>query len=56
MNYTYCHKQCQKGMKVSEELLSNNNSAYDAAFDFITFAKNCFKTCPFINEHMEESN
>lgn len=43
----YCDKKCPKGMKASKEFLDNNNSAYDAALDFMWFTEECFKTCPY---------
>ena len=54
MNICYCNEKCSKGIKICEELLDKNNSAYDAALDFFAFAKECFKTCPFKDVHRED--
>jgi hypothetical protein len=54
MNRRYCDTQCPIGKKKSEEFLNRYNSAYDAALDFIWFTEECFKTCPYKEQH--ESN
>ena len=54
MNITYCDEQCPLGIKKSKEFLDNNNSAYDAALDFVWFAEKCFETCPYKDKHTEE--
>lgn len=54
MDITYCNDQCPIGRAAREEFLKTNNSAFDAAFDFRHFTKNCFKACPFKDKHKEE--
>ena len=54
MNLEYCYKCCAKGKKASDEFLEKNNSVYDAASDFWSFTDECFKTCPFKDEHKKE--
>lgn len=56
MDINYCGKQCPKGAKASEEILNKNNSAFGAAFDFMEFTKECFKTCPYIDKHINNEN
>ena len=51
MNIRYCNKYCHIGREKSREFLNNNNSAYDAALDFVWFTEECFKTCPYKAEH-----
>lgn len=51
MDIGYCDKICMIGKKASEDFLLKNNSAYDAALDFIFFTKECFKTCPYKDKH-----
>ncbi len=55
MNITYCDKNCLIGKEKSKEFLDSNNSAYDAAMDFMWFVEECFKTCPYKDKHTEES-
>ena len=45
MDINYCDTKCPIGKKASKEFLAKNNSAYDAAIDFINFVENCSKTC-----------
>ena len=53
---TYCcSKECPKGIKASDECLNKNNSAYDAALDFIAFVNECSKTCSHKNEPTQEN-
>ena len=51
MNQDYCSKRCLIGIKASEEFLDKQNSAFDAAIDFMLFANKCFDTCPYKEEH-----
>ena len=55
-NIEYCNKYCEKGRKASAEFLDSNNSAYDAALDFMWFTDECFKTCPYKDKHIKESD
>lgn len=41
----YCGTICEKGKKASKKFLKENNSAFDAAFDFWGFVDECQKTC-----------
>lgn len=50
----YCYKTCPIGKKASEEFLEKNNSVYDAASDFWAFTDECFKNCPYKDEHKRE--
>ena len=52
MNIEYCDKFCAIGREKREELLDKNNSAYDAAMDFMWFTEKCFKTCPYKDKHV----
>lgn len=54
MNIAYCDKNCPIGKKKSTEFLDKNNSAYDAALDFMWFTEECFKTCPYKEMHTKE--
>lgn len=54
-NIEYCHGHCEKGRKASADFLNNNNSAYDAALDFMWFTDECFKTCLHKDKHTKES-
>lgn len=54
MNRCYCDNECPKGKMASEDFLSKSNSAFDAAIDFISFTEECFKTCPFVDQHKED--
>ena len=56
MNRTYCDKECPIGKEASRKFLNENNSAYDAALDFISFTEKCFTTCPFKAAHAEQNN
>jgi hypothetical protein len=51
MDLKYCNNECQKGKKASKDFLDNNNSAYDAALDFMRFTEKCFETCPYKEVH-----
>lgn len=53
MNLDYCYEKCTIGNCASKEFLNNNNSAYDAAMDFLRFTEDCFKTCPYKEVHQE---
>ncbi len=55
LNISYCDKQCKKGAEARNIFLNQNNSAYDAAMDFVWFTEECFKTCPYKDKHMEEN-
>ena len=54
MNIAYCDKNCPIGKLKSTEFLDKNNSAYDAALDFMWFTEECFKTCPYKEMHTKE--
>jgi hypothetical protein len=56
MNLDYCYKICQKGKKSGKEFLENSDSVFEAASDFRAFTENCFKTCPYKNEHTKEKS
>jgi hypothetical protein len=51
MNLDYCSDICSIGHQASEDFLTSNNSAYDAAIDFYCFAEKCFKNCPYKDAH-----
>lgn len=51
MDITYCCKECNIGKETSKKLLEENNSAHDAAMDFVFFTERCFYTCPYKKEH-----
>ena len=55
MNISYCDKICPLGSKKSEEFLDKNNSVFDAAIDFTYFVEECFKTCPYREYHIKET-
>lgn len=55
MDLEYCYKKCLKGKTASTRFLEKNNSVYDAAIDFWAFTDECFKTCPYKDEHKKES-
>jgi hypothetical protein len=54
LNLDYCYKICSVGKKAAAEFLDKNNSAYDAAIDFWSFTDECFKNCPYKDEHKKE--
>jgi hypothetical protein len=54
LNIRYCDKCCQKGIEARRKFLDENNSAYDAAMDFMWFTEECFKTCPYKEMHTKE--
>jgi hypothetical protein len=54
MNITYCNNECIIGKLVREKLLKENNSVFDAAFDFNYFAENCFKSCTYKEAHIKQ--
>ena len=54
MNIDYCYKVCEKGKKAGEKFLEKNDSVLDAASDFWSFTDECFKTCPYKDEHKKE--
>ena len=53
MNVTYCDKQCKIGITARNKFLDEQNSAYDAALDFLAFTEKCFKTCPYKDAHVD---
>ena len=55
MNRDYCNKECPIGIKASAEFLEKNNSAYDAALDFLWFTETCFEACKYKEKHIEEN-
>lgn len=55
MDRNFCDKKCLKGKQMSNELLSKNNSAFDAAIDFVMFTEECFKTCPYKEKHIQDA-
>lgn len=46
----YCINECPIGKKQSDEYLSQNNSAYDAAIDMQFFVNRCICTCKYEKE------
>ena len=54
INRAYCDKKCEIGTKQSEKFLKENNSAFDAAMDFVFFTDECFKTCPYKEQHLNK--
>ena len=55
MDITYCYEKCQIGKAAAKALLETNNSAFDAATDFNSFAENCFSRCPYKVAHGSDS-
>ena len=53
MNIEYCNNCCETGKAARDRFLRENNSAFDAAFDFRIFTKKCFETCSFKEKHFE---
>lgn len=53
MDIKYCGSKCHIGKEKSNEFLTENNSAFDAAMDFIRFTEECFKTCLYKDCHEE---
>ena len=51
LNIEYCNNNCPIGRAAREYFLENNNSAFDAAYDFRSFASNCFKACQLKSMH-----
>jgi hypothetical protein len=56
MNIDYCSKKCPIGIKACKELLAESESVFDARIDFELFTVECFKTCPYKDEHKTEEN
>lgn len=56
MDITYCYEHCQIGKAASEKFLEQNNSVFDAAFDFNYFVEKCFDTCQYKNKHTKETD
>ena len=56
MDITYCYEKCIKGREFAEKAIWECESAFDAAFDFRMFTKECFNTCPYKEFHKESKN
>lgn len=56
VDIAYCNKECCVGKEMSRKLLEEENSAHDAAINFVFFTEKCFDTCPYKNEHKKLSN
>jgi hypothetical protein len=56
VNIAYCDQECPIGKEMSRKFLDENNSAYDAALDFMWFTEKCFNTCPYKDKHKEVKN
>lgn len=54
MDIKYCNDKCDLGIAAREKFLNINNSAYDAALDFIFFIDECYRECPHKAEHSKE--
>jgi hypothetical protein len=54
MDIKYCMHECPIGCAKSEELLTKNNSVFDAVSDFRLFVEKCFETCLHKDKHVEE--
>lgn len=46
----FCFKICPKGSEKQKEILKNNESVLDAAFEFQDFVDECLRTCPYSEE------
>ena len=55
MNIKYCYEKCDIGQTASDKFLKLSNSVIDAAIDFNFFTENCFKTCPYTQEHTKKT-
>ena len=56
MDITYCYEECEKGQEFARKAIHECESAFDAAFDFRMFTKECFNTCPYKEFHKEEKS
>jgi hypothetical protein len=54
LDITYCNNNCTIGIAARDKFLAQNNSVFDAAFDFNCFVENCFKSCPHKEAHMKQ--
>ena len=54
MDINYCDTTCPIGIKTSTDFLNKSNSAFDAVIDFKIFTEECFKTCPYKENHTKE--
>lgn len=52
LNIRYCDQHCPKGIEARTKFLNEQNSAYDAALDFMWFTEKCFETCPCKDRHI----
>ena len=50
-NIRFCGEYCKIGKEKSKEFLDSNNSAYDAALDFMWFVDKCFINCSHKDKH-----
>ena len=55
MDITYCYEKCPIGKAASDRYLDTNNSVVDAAIDFNMFVDNCFKACPYKDQHIDNN-
>jgi hypothetical protein len=51
MNAYYCYKKCPIGIEAQKKFLDENESVFDTILDFKVFADECYKTCPYKEEH-----
>ena len=51
MDISYCYEQCKAGKAAGKTFLAISESVFDAAYDFNCFVENCFKNCPYKEEH-----
>ena len=56
MNIEYCYVSCTIGKNAAKSYLGACESVLKAAFDFQYFTENCFKTCPYKQEHLKEKD
>ena len=54
MDIQYCYEHCEKGNDFAKKAILDDESVFDAAFDFECFTKECFKTCPYKQFHKKE--
>jgi hypothetical protein len=56
LDITFCYEKCQRGKEASEKSLAIHDSVFAAAFYFNCFVETCFKTCPYVQEHIKNED
>lgn len=55
MDTTSCFMNCSIGIKAKDKILKENDSVFDAVFDFSNFIEGCLKSCPYKSIHEKQT-